>query len=663
MEIRGKLSYADSNRLITGRIEIKSQGFAFVTPIPNDAHKTSGDIFIKSGCTKDAFNGDTVLVKLRSHGHPLGKGPSGELVRVTKRGRTSFVCRMKRSPGNARPIAQAEGITPPLTIRLAEAERITPRVGDMVLVEITHWPEEGSVQKVRGRPVKIISAGDDPVDDTQVIIHLYQLPEAYPPSVVKESSSQKKITKKEQVGRRDLKDLCTITVDPVTAKDYDDAISLERMNGIVRLGVHIADVSHFVRPGSALDKEARRRGTTVYFPDRTLHMLPEQLSENFCSLKEGVPRLTKSVFMDFSEDGELTSFSIERSVITSDKRLSYEDVQAVIDGNRSSCKSVGGEINRLLNDAHQLALKLNAKRLERGALELELPEMEIYLERSGAMDCLIPVERSWSHRIIEEFMLQANECVAKYLIKHNLPGLFRTHDEPDRKKLVDLAHFARSLKLSIKTIRSRKNIANLLEASLDKPYARALHYIVLRCLARAEYHPRQGPHYALAIEDYSHFTSPIRRYPDLFVHQILQDHLAGQFTRRAGEAFEKGLDELAGSLNDLSRRAESAERELEKVKILKYLAKCQKRSFNGLVTTVGEFGIIVELEDFIIDGLVPMAKLKRDWYELDRRSRKLVGTRKGHTYGVGDRLKVHILEIDISQRKLLLTPDKQEKVS
>jgi ribonuclease R len=454
-------------------------------------------------------------------------------------------------------------------------------------------------------------------------------------------------------GREDLRGRIAITIDPVNARDFDDAITLDENHGQSELGVHIADVSHFVRPGTALDDEARERANSVYFPQYVVPMLPEVLSNGVCSLQEGQPRLTKSAFITYDRQGKVLRTRFANSVISSTKRLTYEEATKILEG------KIGGypkAVVQLLRRMDELARIIRERRLREGMIVLDLPEVELVFDELARVTGVVPEDMSFSHTIIEMFMVEANEAVARLFVKLGVPHLRRAHEEPDDATLEGLTRFLKAIGQKVPKRIDRAWLQRLLEGVKGAPESFAVNMAVLRSMQRAEYRPDLIGHYALASEDYLHFTSPIRRYPDLVDHRLLEAYLAGKFEHKKKPRAEtptwEELRELGVHCSTSERRAEAAERELKLVKVLQLLESHLGEEFDGIVTGVAQFGVFIQLRDYLVDGLLRYADLADDWWDVDVEGGFVIGERTGRRIGIGQQLRVAISRIDIPNRTL-----------
>jgi ribonuclease R len=506
------------------------------------------------------------------------------------------------------------------------------------------------VHEGEGVIIEVLGPRGSPGVDTLSIIREFNLPEEFADDAIEQSRAQADAFDESiPEGRTDLTELITITIDPVDARDFDDAISLEKTaQGHWRLGVHIADVSHFVPPRTALDREAYRRGTSTYLPDRVIPMLPEIISNGLASLQPLRVRYTKTVFIEFTPEGIPLATEPMSAAIKSSRRFTYEEVDSYLADAEPWRAKLGGEIHALLRRMRELAGILRERRFRRGALELTMPEVKIDLDAEGRVDGAHLVENTESHRIVEDFMLAANEAVAQVLEQADLSFLRRVHQAPDPRKLKALTEFVTSLGYSVESLESRFELQKLLALVAGEPQERAVNYSLLRSLQRAVYSPEKEGHYALASECYCHFTSPIRRYPDLTVHRLLEAVMSGQKPRNDfGE-----LAVLGEHCSDRERRSEAAERELTKVKLLDYLSSRVGLTLEAVVTGVEEFGLFVQGVDLPAEGLVHVTSLADDFYRYDRASHTLSGYRSGNQYRLGDAVQVAVARVDIDRREL-----------
>jgi ribonuclease R len=497
---------------------------------------------------------------------------------------------------------------------------------------------------------EILGPRGQPGVDTLTVIRAFNIPDTFDDETLQEARDQAKEFQETEIdGRLDLRDQLTLTIDPATARDFDDAITLSRDDhGHWHLGVHIADVGHFVRPGTALDQAARKRGTSVYLPDRVIPMLPEVISNSLASLQQGHTRYTLSVLMEFSPEGVRTDQQFARSVIRVDQRLAYEQAYEAMMNPGTAIEGFTPEVRAMLGEMLELAMLLRGRRFQRGALELNMPEVEVELGDDGQVVGAHLAVDDESHQVIEEFMLAANETVAEFLKEKRVGFLHRVHPDPDPAKLLRFAEFARSLGLTLDKPQSRFELQRILRETADRPERYAVHYGLLRSLKQATYTPEPLGHYALASNDYCHFTSPIRRYPDLQVHRQLVSLLKG----KRPKSDEDELAALGEHCTRTERRAETAERELIKIKLLTHLEGRIGETFHAILIGVEDFGLFAQLVELPVEGLIHVTSLADDFYYLEGETHTLIGRRSGRRFRLGDRIEVRVARVDVDRREL-----------
>jgi len=509
-----------------------------------------------------------------------------------------------------------------------------------------------------GRVVENLGPLEEPGTDVRVILRHFEIPEAFPAAVLAAADALPEDPgEADFADRRDLRELVTVTIDGGQARDFDDAVSVERLpGGRFRLGVHIADVSHYVEEGSVLDLEAYKRGTSVYFPERAVPMLPERLSNGLCSLRPGVPRLVLSAFLVISPAGAVVESEFARSVLRSRRRLTYLEVTRLLDEPAPGDAGEYGEVLDLLRDAAEVMRRLHAVRLGRGSIDFDLPHGDVILDTDGYTVDVKPGQRTIAHRIIEELMIAANEAVARELEGRGEPALYRVHDRPSDDRLAELREILQSLghdlpgDLSQLHPTALQELLGRVEGSPEEPLVASL---VLRTMQRAAYDPACNGHYALATRHYTHFTSPIRRYPDLLVHRQLRSAVLGGDPRRAERTLlAERLPGIALHCSRTERRAERAERTILQWKLVRLLAGRAGERFSGRVTGVQPFGLFVQLVDYFVDGLVPIRTLADDFYEYDAAAHRLVGRDRGRIFRLGDAVEVVLTGVDERRRGL-----------
>jgi ribonuclease R len=629
---------------VVGIFRRAAGGYGFVRPLDAPAGDRSADIHIAATAALDAASGDTVRVRLARARDVRRPGLAGEIVEIVKRRTTRFVGSYFEAAGQGWVQVDGTGFARPVGVGDPGAKGVHAK--DKVVVEMVRFPMhlrdgEGVIVEVLGK------AGDVGVD-TQTVIHEFGLPGPFPDAALDDARGQAdRFDESIPADRRDLADRVVITIDPVDARDFDDAISLERVErGHWLLGVHIADVSHFVREGSPLDQEARARGTSVYLPDRVIPMIPEIVSNNLASLQPGRVRYARTCWIEFTPEGIPVHSAVESTAIKSARRFTYEEVDVFLAAPETRAVEMTDEVRALLGRMRDLARLLRSRRMARGALELQMPEVKIDLDRDGRVAGAHVVENTESHQIIEEFMLAANEAVAAALAAAEAGFLRRIHAAPDLRKLRQLTEFVSELGFEVDTLESRFELQRLLDMARGRTEEHAVHYAVLRSLTRAAYGPQEDGHYALASDCYCHFTSPIRRYPDLTVHRALAAVARG---RRPPV---DGLVQLGAECSDLERRAEAAERELVKLKLLLFLSKRVGEEMDAVITGVEAFGLFVQGLVIPAEGLVPIDSLPDDAYRYDKASHTLSGRRAGQSFRLGDRVRVAVARVDLDRREL-----------
>jgi ribonuclease R len=766
--VRGKLVLVERDRyaiassavnrnLVVGTLTMHRDGFGFVRPLDREVReRLQGDVFIPPFDTAEAMHGDQVLAELSPHSR---EGRSeGRIVRVMERAHPTVVgtFHFGDRQNYVRPIddrIKMDVIIPPgeevvPAPSQAESRHEVDRVvgseasrrpwedleGLVVDCEITDWPT--ATKNPRGRVIEVIGYEDDFGVDVEIIIRKHHLPHRFPQSVIEEARAiSSQIQPAERKRRRDFRDLPIVTIDGETARDFDDAVLVRRLpDGHYELQVHIADVAHYVRPGMAIDREAEIRGTSVYFPDRAIPMLPIELSTDICSLRPQVERLVMSCIMQIDARGEILSYEIMPGVIRSAERMTYEAVQLILDGDALTRERYAPLVENFLL-MQELAEILNEKRQRRGSIDFDLPEPLIEFDENGLMKAVTRSERLFAHRLIEEFMLSANETVATYLEHKGVASIYRVHEPPDPKRVYDFENLAAAFGYSLgigalpvsrfrvkpdhRAANARstahRNQPNDIEIPQEvaitptmyqklaakiagKPEERIVSYLMLRSLKQARYSEINDGHFALAATCYTHFTSPIRRFPDLLIHRILKGVLAESAERHEGplaigagghvqqnaealwsdttrpspkkagrgnaakpEAHRPALpgpipeDDLRHQAEDASfaeRRADAAERELVEWKKMKFMSDRVGEDFDGLIVSITKYGIFVELTDLFVEGLIPLSTMYDDRYTFHDTTRQIIGQRTRKTYSLGDRVRVILDRIDRVERKL-----------
>jgi ribonuclease R len=633
--------------LAPGRLQMHPDGYGFVVLDDREA----GDVFVKARELGGAMHGDRVLVRIERP-VPGGRGPEGSIVRVLARARATVVGRIERTGDYAYLTPADPRLTQDIFIpdgRVGEA-----RTGEMAVAEITAWP--AARRPAEATVVEVLGPEGDPGVAVEVIVRQFDLPHRFPRRVLLDAETvPASVGAADLAGRADLRDLLTVTIDGETARDFDDAISLETTpKGTWLLRVHIADVSHYVPEGGALDREAFARGTSVYFPGRVLPMLPERLSNGICSLNPAVDRLAFTAVLELSRQGKLLRHDFLETVIRSDARLTYTQVARALEGGDAAALPPVPGLAAMLGEARALALAIRAQRSRRGSIDFDLPEEQILLDLQGNISSIVRADRNVAHRIIEEFMIAANEAVAGYFEWMKAPGLYRVHEPPALEKLAAFAEFAASFghKVRLPHEPTSRFFADFIETLRGRPEERVLSEVLLRSMKQAVYAADNIGHFGLASAAYTHFTSPIRRYPDLVVHRLLRELVRrGRFSPARAEELEAALPQIAAHASARERTATEAEREVVSLHKTEYLAHRVGETAAGFITGVTHFGLFVELAEVPVEGLVHVSSLGDDYYRHREDLRALVGSNTGTTFRLGDAVTVKIAAVNTALRR------------
>jgi ribonuclease R len=705
---------------IEGTFKLNPRGFGFVM---TDDPLHEGDLFIPADMTGGALTGDRVRAQVRrdrkragfkSGGFGTqGKSPYvGEIVEILSRKRAQFSGELRKQGDQWLVFPDGRELHQPVIVRDPQAKNAKP--GDKVVIELTEYPEAGAFgTQMLGEGVitRVLGQSGEPDVETQAVIAAFGLPGEFAAECIDQAREAAKAFEQEvrvlqqagpdgdghkrathtDLARLDLTDDFILTIDPPDAKDYDDAISIRKTDRGWDLGVHIADVAHFIGPGTALDEEARERGNSVYLPRLVIPMLPEVLSNGICSLQEGVPRFCKSAFMSYDRDGSILGEGVASTLIKSSKRLTYLEAQALIDGNRGEAErhaktppNYTDELVHTLREMNALAKAIEERRHKQGMISLELPDVVLIFDDDGRVIDAEREDDAYTHKLIEMFMVEANEVLARLFENLDVPLLRRVHPEPVPGDVNELRRAAKVAGYTIPSSPTREELQSLLDATRGTSAARAVHMAVLRTLTRAEYSPALIGHFALASESYAHFTSPIRRYADLTVHRALAEYLrltdngrrrprADQDRKKLGRELrdsdacqdEQTLVEIGRHITQTEENAEEAERQLRQFLVLQLLEKQVGESFRGVVTGVSQGGIFVQLDKFLADGMVKAADLPGDvtrsnappMWRIDQRTGALVDQRSGRSFNMGDTVVVRIAKVDLARRQMDLVLD------
>ncbi len=639
--------------MLTGILQGHNQGFAFLLPeAPGET-----DVFIAQEKRSGAMHKDRVMVRLLKEAKG-GKRRQGEVVRVLKRGSSHVVGTYRGNRKGGTLVPDDHHFSSDILIKQGDAASAKP--GQKVLAKITRRPHAQS-NMAQGKVVEVIGSPEDAGVDITTIQKKYGLPSAFPPGVLKEANRMDEVhidKAAREENRWDLRQLPMVTIDGEDAKDLDDAVSLEfKEDGSFRLGVHISDVSYYVREGSALDREASRRATSVYLPDRVIPMFPTQLSNGICSLNPNVSRLAISVFMDLDEKGQVQHYDFNPSVIRVAERMTYDDVNAILEGDESLRRRFAS-FTPVFESMDELAHRLKSNRLKRGALDFSFPEAKIKLDERGK-PLEIQVRRgSRAESIIEEFMLICNEVIAGHFHEKSVPFVYRVHESPDPEKLYYLRDFLTLFNIRIKGDLeqiSPPQIQKILEEVKGTQMERYVSYVLLRSMAQAHYNELPLGHFGLAARYYTHFTSPIRRYPDLLVHRILRKTLQGGLSASESRKLSSALPKLVQHASEQERIAMEAERECVDLKKVEFMEGKEEEEFSGIISGVTSFGFFVELEN-TVEGLVHVTRMDDDYYYFDETRYTLVGERTGKKYQLGDQVVVRLDRVNKEMRTVEFSP-------
>ncbi len=651
IQIRGhRFGLPEKMDLYVGRLQTHPGGYGFVTP--ERPLESGGDLYIAGPHLMEAMHGDRVVVRIERVKE--GGRAEGRIIRILERSNAWIVGRYDRDDSGM-------GYVVPFDRRVLMDIFIPPgqegggSPGEMVVVELTRWPT--STRGAIGRVAEVLGDIDAPGVDTEIIIRKYGIPDAHGDEAITEATRLgTAVSERDIRGRTDFRELSTVTIDGEHARDFDDAITIERLpNGNYWLGVHIADVSHYVQDGSALDREAYDRGTSVYFPERAVHMFPSELATGLCSLNPHVDRLVQSCLMEVDRHGQVVRREFHDGVINSNERMTYTAVNGILTDREPELLKQYASLVPQFELMRELFQILNDARRRRGSIDFDLSEAEIILAEGGEVEAIIALQRNIAHRLIEEFMLLANETVASYLEAEAAPALYRIHEEPDILKVAKfeefISGFGYSLGAPVTGLRPR-HFQKLIERIEGKPEEKPIAFLMLRTMQKARYAPENLGHFGLAAPSYTHFTSPIRRYPDLVVHRALRAARHGTLTAEQREDWADELPEVARHTSEMERRADEAERELLQWKKVKFMADKVGDEFEGYVTGVAAFGLFIELVEHFVEGLVHVSTMADDYYRFIESAHMLRGENTQKVYRLGDKVRVQVIRVNMEVRQI-----------
>jgi len=651
IQIRGqRFGLPEKMDLHVGRLETHPAGYGFV--VPERAVGDGGDIYVSGAHLDEAMHGDRVVVRIervKDDGRVEGR-----IIRILSRKNSWLVGRYDRDEnGMGFVVPFDRRVLTDILVPAGHEGGASP--GEMVTVELTRFPTAN--RGAAGRVAEVLGNIDAPGVDTEIIIRKFGIPDAHSQEAVAEALRLgATVTDKHIRGRSDFRNLVTVTIDGEHARDFDDAITIDKLgNGNYWLGVHIADVSHYVSEGSALDKEAYDRGTSVYFPERAVHMFPSELATGLCSLNPHVDRLVQSCFMEVNRTGEVVRSEFHDGVINSNERMTYTGVNGILTDRDPELLQRYAPLVPMFELMRELFHILHDARRRRGSIDFDLNEAEVVIDAGGTVEAIIALHRNVAHRLIEEFMLLANETVASYLEAQNAPALYRVHEEPDVLKVSKfedfVSGFGYSLGAPLTALRPR-HFQRLIERIQGKPEEKPIAFLMLRTMQKARYAPENLGHFGLAASSYTHFTSPIRRYPDLVVHRALRAARHALLSEEQREAWTEDLPEVARHTSEMERRADEAERELLQWKKVKFMADKVGDTFQGYVTGVAAFGLFIELIEHYVEGLVHVSTMADDYYRFVESAHMLRGENTHKAYRLGDKIEVQVIRVNMDVRQI-----------
>jgi len=651
IQIRGhRFGLPEKMDLYVGRLQTHPAGYGFVTP--ERPLEQGGDIYVPGPHLGEAMHGDRVVARIERIKE--GGRVEGRIIRILDRSNTLIVGRYDRADDGM-------GYVVPFDRRVLMDIFVPPgqeggaSPGEMVTAELTRWPS--ATRGAIGRVADVLGDIDAPGVDTEIIIRKHGIPDAHSSEAIAEAVRLGgSVTERDIRGRTDFRNAVTVTIDGEHARDFDDAITIERLrNGNFWLGVHIADVSHYVQEGSALDREAYERATSVYFPERAVHMFPSELATGLCSLNPHVDRLVQSCLMEVDRAGMVVRHEFHDGVINSNERMTYTAVNGILTDRDPALMKQYEPLVPMFEQMRELFQILNDARRRRGSIDFDLNEAEVVIDAGGVVEAIIALERNVAHRLIEEFMLLANETVAAYLDGNNIPALYRVHEEPDVLKVAKfeefISGFGYSLAAPLEAVKPH-HFQKLIERMHGKPEEKPIAFLMLRTMQKARYAPDNLGHFGLAASSYTHFTSPIRRYPDLVVHRALRAARHNALDEETREDWQQEMPETARHTSEMERRADDAERELLQWKKVKFMADKVGDEFEGYVTGVAAFGLFIELVEHYVEGMVHVSTMADDYYRFIDSAHLLRGENTQKVYRLGDKVKVQVIRVNMELRQI-----------
>jgi len=654
---KGKIKLPPKQVLVEGTFRANERGFGFVTIDPEE-----DDVYIAKENTAYAMDGDLVAIDITKPSDPADElGAEGRIVEVRQRKLTQIVGEFHLFSEDEIADTDLYGVISPKDKKLSafkvfiSATGVRPVEGNIVIAEITHYPEKGYEDSLEGIVKNIIGHKDEPGMDILTVLAAHDVPTEFPEEVIEQAEQvPDSIDPKDYPDRKDRQDQMIVTIDSEEAKDLDDAVSVKKLeNGHFFLAVHIADVSYYVTENSPLDKEALKRGTSVYLTDRVVPMLPQRLSNGICSLNPQVPRLAMSCEMEIDEQGSVLSYDIFPSVIKTNERMSYTAVNEILEDENAETMAHYKELVPMFQAMKELHECLETMRDRRGALTFEDNEAQVLVDEKGHPLDIILRQRGVGERIIESFMLCTNETIAKHYQQANLPFIYRIHEEPKEEKLQQFFDFAATLGILVKSKKgsiSPKDLQNVVENAAERPESKVINTMLLRSMQQARYSEENVGHYGLAAEYYTHFTSPIRRYPDLLVHRLIRSYSEDKSEKNQGNWAEK-IPEIAQHSSDMERRAVECERDVDSMKKAEFMQDHIDEEFDGVISSVVKFGFFVELPN-TIEGLIHVSELQNDYFQFVESQLALVGEHTNQTFKIGQQVKVRVTKADPDTREV-----------